>query len=43
MNDLIELMSIIGTLENQKRKDIDQGHTTFTVFGSRRVSCNAIF
>lgn len=29
MNDLIELMSIIGSLENQKRKDIDQGSTHY--------------
>ena len=29
MNDLVELMSIIGSLENQKRKDIDQGSTNY--------------
>ena len=29
MNDLVELMSIIGSLENQRRKDIDQGFTDY--------------
>ena len=31
MNDFVELMSIIGTLENQRRKDIGQGFTGYSM------------